>query len=151
MTRRRTPARRSSSRARRLPAVGALILVAVLVAFGLIDPADLTGGLGDLLPDRSGGSSADLRGDVTHVRDGDTIEVAGTPVRIANLDCAEMDTNEGQGARTFMIDLTRGQTVACELEGRKSYDREVGTCAFADTGEDLGEILIGEGVCGRWR
>ncbi|CAA9427165.1 MAG: hypothetical protein AVDCRST_MAG15-2587, partial [uncultured Rubellimicrobium sp.] len=40
-----------------------------------------------------------------------------------------------------MIDLTRGQTVACELEGRKSYDREVGTCAFADTGEDLGDIL----------
>lgn len=150
MTRRRS-SRRSPSRARRLPTIGALILVAVLVAFGLIDPADLTGGLDDLLPDRPGTPSADLRGDVTHVRDGDTIEVAGTPVRIANLDCAEMDTNEGQSARTFMIDLTRGQTVACELEGRKSYDREVGTCAFADTGEDLGEILIGEGICGRWR
>ena len=148
MTRRRS-SRRSSSGARRLPTIGALILVAALVAFGLIDPADLTGGLDDLLPDRPGAPSADLSGSVTHVRDGDTIEVAGTPVRIANLDCAEMDTEEGRSARLFMVDLVQGETVTCDLEGRMSYDREVGTRAFA--GEDLGEILIGEGICGRWR
>jgi endonuclease YncB( thermonuclease family) len=72
-------------------------------------------------------------------------------VRIANLDCAEMDTDEGQRARLSMLDLVRGQTVACNLEGRKSYDREVGTCALAGSGEDLGKILIGEGVREQWR
>ncbi|MBP1806971.1 thermonuclease family protein [Rubellimicrobium aerolatum] len=89
-----------------------------------------------------------LQGRVTHVRDGDTLEVAGVPVRIANLDCAELGTTEGESARLFLADLVDGQTLACDLEGRRSYDREVGTCAIA--GEDLGEILIGEGVCGRW-
>ena len=46
-----------------------------------------------------------------------------------------------------MVDLVRGQTVACELEGRRSYDREVGTCDLADTGEDLSEILMKKGIC----
>ncbi len=91
-----------------------------------------------------------LRGSVTHVRDGDTIEVASVPVRIANLDCAEMSTAGGRTARERIMQIVRGQQVACNLEGRKSYDREVGTCVLASSGEDLGEILIGEGVCGRW-
>ncbi len=149
MTRRRPTRRRSSSRGR-LPTVAALLVVVALVALGLMNAGQLPGSLDDLLP-RMGPASADLAGPVTHVRDGDTIEVAGTPVRIANLDCAEMDTAEGQSAGLFMRDLVRGQTVACDLEGRMSHDREVGTCALAETGEDLGEILIGEGVCGRWR
>ena len=33
-----------------------------------------------------------ITGIVTHVRDGDTIVVAGTPIRLANLDCAERGT-----------------------------------------------------------
>ncbi|WP_176559593.1 hypothetical protein [Rubellimicrobium roseum] len=49
-----------------------------------------------------------------------------------------------------MRDLVRSQAVTCNLEGRRSYDREVGTCALTDSGQDVGEILIGEGVCGRW-
>ncbi|WP_377110188.1 thermonuclease family protein [Rubellimicrobium aerolatum] len=93
-------------------------------------------------------SANTLQGRVTHVRDGDTLEVAGTPVRIANLDCAELGTTEGESARLFLFDLVDGETLTCDLEGRRSYDREVGTCALA--GEDVGEILIGEGVCGRW-
>ena len=104
-----------------------------------------------MLPGPTRPVSADLGGRVTHVRDGDIIEVAGVPARIANLDCAELGTNEGESARQFMADLVRGQEVACELEGRKSYDREVGTCALAASGEDLGGILISEGVCGRWQ
>ena len=41
------------------------------------------------------GKVARLRqvGMVTHVRDGDTIEVRGVPVQIANLDCAERGTS----------------------------------------------------------
>jgi endonuclease YncB( thermonuclease family) len=39
-------------------------------------------------------------GMVTHVRDGDTIDVRGVPVRIANLDCAERGTSAGDRATT---------------------------------------------------
>ena len=92
-----------------------------------------------------------LRGAVTHVRDGDTIEVGDVAVRIANLDCAERGTAEGQAASRRMAELVAGEAVACALEGRRSYDREVGTCALGQTGADLGETLIAEGVCGRWR
>ena len=37
-----------------------------------------------------------LSGRITHVRDGDTFEVNGVPVRISALDCAENRTKEGQ-------------------------------------------------------
>ena len=37
-----------------------------------------------------------LRGAITHVRDGDTFEVNGTPVRISALDCPENSTAEGK-------------------------------------------------------
>lgn len=113
----------------------------------------LTAGLAiwfDLDVDLPTGSKLSLRGSVTHVRDGDTIEVANVPVRIANLDCAEMGTAEGRTARERMVQIVRGQQVACDLEGRMSHDREVGTCALASSGEDLGEILIRERMCGRW-
>ena len=48
-------------------------------------------------PDRSRtGSSSVLTGRVTHVRDGDTIVVGVTPIRFANLDCAELGTAAGE-------------------------------------------------------
>ncbi|MGR3455374.1 thermonuclease family protein [Pseudooceanicola sp.] len=91
-----------------------------------------------------------LQGAATHVRDGDTIEVRGTPVRIANLDCAERGTAAGRDATYRMVELVQHGPLLCHLEGRWSRDREVGTCAIAD-GRDIGEIMIAEGVCARWR
>lgn len=108
------------------------------------------GGRWPTLPGPPPGTS-DVMGPVTHIRDGDTIEVAGVAVRIANLDCAARDTRAGQEALAAMRDLVAGQEVACALEGRRSYDREVGTCALGLTGEDLGERLIADGSCERWR
>ena len=35
-----------------------------------------------------------LKGTITHVRDGDTFEVNGIPVRLAALDCPENDTKK---------------------------------------------------------
>lgn len=93
---------------------------------------------------------AQLIDDVTRVRDGDTIVVGLIPIRIANLDCAETGTAAGDRATRRMIELVRGQQVTCALEGRRSWDREVGLCALGD-GRDLGEILISERLCARWR
>lgn len=87
---------------------------------------------------------------VTRVRDGDTIVVGRTPVRIANLDCAEKGTAAGQRATRKAKDLVAQQTVQCRLEGRRSYDREVGVCALQD-GQDFGQLMVAQGVCSRWR
>ncbi|WP_170372382.1 thermonuclease family protein [Ruegeria arenilitoris] len=90
-----------------------------------------------------------LEGNVTRVRDGDTIVVGRTPIRFAKLDCAEMGTKQGSIARQRMVELAAGQRVTCTLHGRKSYDREIGECRLSD-GRDLSSIMIGERVCRRW-
>jgi endonuclease YncB( thermonuclease family) len=94
-------------------------------------------------------SDLSLSGSVTHVRDGDTIEVAGVPVRLAKLDCAERGTAQGRVATDRMRRLVLGQQMTCRLEGRKSYDREVGECVLGD-GRDVGEEMISGGYCARW-
>ncbi|MBJ6372741.1 thermonuclease family protein [Sedimentitalea arenosa] len=83
---------------------------------------------GDALNSRSGGTSPSapgrsLSGRVSHVRDGDTIEVAGTPIRIAALDCAEKGTAQGNAATRRMRQLVSGERLDCSLTGRRSYDR----------------------------
>lgn len=108
------------------------------------------GGVQSALPNTGARPGADLGGFVTHVRDGDTIEVGGTPVRLSNLDCAERNTLAGDRATRRMRELASGERVACSLEGRMSYDREVRTCQLEATGQDLGRVLIGEETCGRW-
>lgn len=101
-------------------------------------------------PARTFARGAELVGRVTHVRDGDTIEVAEVPVRIANLDCAERGTAAGTRATQRMRELSGLGPMTCRLEGRTSYDRQVGVCALPD-GRDLGEVLIAEAICARWR
>ena len=91
-----------------------------------------------------------LEGSVTHIRDGDTIEVRGVPVRIANLDCAERGTSAGDHATALMRRMATGSPAICDLEGRRSYDREVGTCSIPGLG-DVGEAMISAGACERWR
>lgn len=91
-----------------------------------------------------------LVGMVTHVRDGDTIEVVGKPIRLAKLDCAEKGTLRGSVATRRIYALTKGQSLTCRLSGRKSYDRWIGECSLRD-GVDLGDVLIREGYCKRWR
>lgn len=87
-----------------------------------------------------------LTGPVTHVRDGDTIVVAGQPVRLSALDCPERNEPGGAAATALMRRLTGGATVTCELDGTRSYDRVVGYCAAR--GRDLGQQMIDAELCG---
>lgn len=89
-------------------------------------------------------------GMVTHVRDGDTIEVNGKPIRIANLDCAELGTTQGAAAHQALLELAAGTSVECTLGGRMSFDRHVGTCKLTG-GADLGQIMVDKGLCTWWR
>jgi hypothetical protein len=67
-----------------------------------------------------------LTGTVTHVRDGDTIEVADVPVRLNGVAAPELDEPRGREGKKFMARLVAGKTVRCELNGERSYDRVIG-------------------------
>ncbi|SDF92429.1 hypothetical protein SAMN04488245_101148 [Alloyangia pacifica] len=95
-------------------------------------------------------TSVELTGVTTHVRDGDTIEVQGVPIRFGSLDCAELGTAEGERASERMRSLALNRALRCTLTGRKSYDREIGECTLSD-GRSLANIMIAEGLCRRWR
>ena len=86
---------------------------------------------------------------VSHVRDGDTIEVGGVPVRLGSLDCAESGTEKGEAATRRMYRLVASQTLTCYLNGRTSYDRKIGSCQLA-SGTDVGSVMIREGYCSRY-
>ncbi|THF86365.1 MAG: hypothetical protein E8G75_07250 [Sulfitobacter sp. SK025] len=96
------------------------------------------------------GAGAPTHGRVTHVRDGDTIEVNGRPIRIAALDCAEAGTIAGETATRRMKALVAGERLKCSLTGQRSYDRWIGNCRLA-SGRDIASVMIAEGLCSRWR
>lgn len=93
---------------------------------------------------------AQLVDTVTRIRDGDTVVVGLIPIRLANLDCAERGTKSGDRATRQITGIVKGVQLRCTLEGRRSYDREVGVCRLPD-GRDIGELLIAGGFCQRWR
>ena len=92
-------------------------------------------------------NSTTLSGTVTHVRDGDTIEVNGIAVRLSALDCPENDTRQGKQA-TKIAKQFEGSQAMCELTGAKSYDRLVGYCTVGGT--DFGLYMMQHSSCKVW-
>ncbi len=101
-----------------------------------------------LLSSNSISQTSIIEGKITHVRDGDTLEIENIPVRLAALDCPENNTPEGRYA-TKIAKQFEGSQALCELTGAKSYDRFVGYCSI--NGEDYGEILISQSACRIWK
>jgi len=88
-----------------------------------------------------------LSGTVTHVRDGDTIEVDGIAIRLSALDCPENGTQKGNMA-TKIAKRFYGLQATCELTGAKTYDRLVGYCLIAGT--DFGLYMMQNSSCKVW-
>ena len=88
-----------------------------------------------------------LKGTITHVRDGDTFEINGIPVRISALDCAENSTPEGKKITRFAKKFL-GKQAICELTGAKTYDRVVGYCSIE--GKDFARTMMNETSCKLW-
>ena len=64
-------------------------------------------------------------GRVTHVRDGDTIEVGVQAIRIEGLHAPELGTEIGQQAKRFLPKLVAGKFINCWLSGAETRDRKV--------------------------
>ena len=88
-----------------------------------------------------------LTGTVTHVRDGDTIEVNGIAIRLAALDCPERGTQKGDNAARVAQQF-QGSPATCELTGAKTYDRLVGYCEV--NGTDFGAYMMNNSSCKVW-
>ena len=88
-----------------------------------------------------------LSGTITHVRDGDTIEVNDIPIRLAALDCPEKGTKKGDYASRVAKQF-RGLKATCELTGAKTYDRLVGYCSIKGT--DFGLFMMQNSACKVW-
>lgn len=97
-----------------------------------------------ILLSTSAAAEATLTGTVTHVRDGDTIEIADIPIRLNGIAAPELDEPQGQAARDFVQDLVSGKIVSCDLNGERSYDRVIGVCFVGD--KDIGELIISAGL-----
>ena len=113
----------------------AKIKVAVLLLFGVFLPITIS-------------AQAELTGQITHVRDGDTIEVGNIAIRLNGLTCDERGTALGDRATAYLRSQVLGQTATCSLNGERTYDRLVGRCATEDLG-DIGAHLITQQLCGR--
>ena len=88
-----------------------------------------------------------LKGPITHVRDGDTIEVNNIPIRLAALDCPEKGTKQGDYASRVAKQF-KGLKAKCELTGAKTYDRLVGYCSI--DGTDFGLFMMQNSSCKVW-
>jgi micrococcal nuclease len=84
-----------------------------------------------------------LTGQVTLVRDGDTIVVGSMPIRLNGLAAPEGDEPRGEAARRAMVELVDGRVLRCELTGRRTYDRCVGVCYV--NGTDVEAIMVRKG------
>ena len=87
------------------------------------------------------------RSTISHVRDGDTFEINGIPVRISALDCPENSTSSGKKATNFTRQF-KGKQAVCELTGAKTYDRVVGYCSIE--GKDFAQMMVDNRFCKFW-
>ena len=122
-----------------------LIAIGLLVLTYLDKFAGVNAGASD--KEFDGRAVSVLRGTITHVRDGDTFEVKGTPVRISALDCPENSTSSGQKATQFTRQF-KGKQAVCELTGAKTYDRVVGYCSIE--GKDFAQLMVDNKFCKFW-
>lgn len=106
--------------------------------------------LGDL-PLDSGVSA--ISGLATAV-DGDTLDIAGTRIRLEGIDAPEMAQTCGRGwlgtwdcgkaARRALEKLVTGKTIACRNEGLDKYNRVLGICFAGDT--DINAQMVRAGL-----
>jgi micrococcal nuclease len=69
-----------------------------------------------------------LTGEVTYIRDGDTIELGAMAIRFEGIAAPEWDTPTGEAATEALRVMVLGKEVRCDLTGKATYDRCVARC-----------------------
>ena len=85
-----------------------------------------------------------VKGLASHIRDIDTLEIGGIPIRLNGLDGPELSEPRGQESKAWLIALLSDVELSCTLNGERTYDRYVGTCYLPD-GRDLSAVIIQNG------
>ena len=80
--------------------------------------------------------------------DGDSIVVAGKPVRLWGIDAPEMDTREGYLAKRYLRTLVEDGSVRCMDDGMRAGGEIMARCFIGEV--DLGEIMILSGHAREW-
>lgn len=83
------------------------------------------------------------------VIDGDTIDIAGTRVRLAGIDAPELDHPYGRNAKWTLVNLCKGREIKAVFDGDLSHDRIVATCYLPD-GRDLSAEMVAAGMAVDW-
>ena len=96
------------------------------------------------LPAAAACPAGTVTGEVTYVRDGDTIELGTLAIRLNGLAAPEWDAPGGQEATDAMKALVLGKSVTCELDGDRTYDRCVAICHLE--GADISATLVRQGL-----
>lgn len=121
------------------------IALAVLILAGLLAVSELLGG------------SEELAGPARAV-DGDTLDIAGTHVRLAGIDAPELKQQCqrrgrpwacGEAARRELEEAIRGGTVTCVFRERDIYGRPVARCRAQAL--DLSDHMVREGLALAYR
>lgn len=110
-------------------------------------------GAGFAVAEPGSGTSSTIAGSAAVV-DGDTITLGEYKVRLNGFDTPERDSMCGStdvyaAASKALADFIADQTVTCELNGDKSYDRVIGTCSVRGT--DLGTFMAESGWGRDWK
>ena len=85
------------------------------------------------------------------MRDGDTLEIGRTAVRLYGISAPERDAPGGSEARSALQRMVQGRVVSCTPTGERNHDRWIGRCRIDE--RDLGEAMVRLGVardCPRW-
>ena len=111
-----------------------------------------TFGAGFALAEPASGTPRTITGSAT-VIDGDTITLGEHKVRLNGFDTPERgsicgSTDVYAAASSALKNFIAEQTVTCELNGEKSYDRVIGTCSARGT--DLGMFMAESGWGRDW-
>jgi endonuclease YncB( thermonuclease family) len=81
-------------------------------------------------PKKSSSEGIEISGRVTHVADGDTLDVNGITIRLALVDTPEIGENGYDSAKNFVKDLCLGNNAEVDIDdgqrGGDRYGREIG-------------------------
>jgi endonuclease YncB( thermonuclease family) len=81
--------------------------------------------------------------------DGDSIVIAGKPIRLWGIDAPEMDTREGYLAKRYLRTVIEDHTVRCVDQGMRSVGEIMAKCYIGAV--DIGEIMVLSGHAREWK